>query len=297
MGTNRSLHSKSSSRDHQRYSTIVFRSSSLNPLLFGSKRGTRARNQRSWNSRKRPSNTPRWVRRQISVSRMTFDKPVSSRSSRCAVDSGLSPGSAPPPGVNQKRLPSSLTPQNSKALSSRSSRRTRTVGRISIPSAVNTCQAGKDISCTTKNSTPPPVETIGGVPAYAQRGPCDWNLTALHSAFLAIRIAKFGYDSTLMSLPVKVAPTFFASTFAAQSWNRNSVCVSYVRRERRFLAKVLPSEDGCETCQSSSLVVCTLHADDRFAGYQSHRFGDELHARCVPCCDRGDRALLLQRTG
>lgn len=56
-----------------------------------------------------------------------------------------------------------------------------------------------------------------GVPAYAQRGPFDWNLAVLHIAFLAIRPASIDCDSTLLSLPVKVAPTFRASTCAAQA--------------------------------------------------------------------------------
>ena len=56
-----------------------------------------------------------------------------------------------------------------------------------------------------------------GVPAYVQRGPFDWKPAVLHIAFLAIRVASIGCDSTLLSSPVKVAPTFRASTFAAQA--------------------------------------------------------------------------------
>jgi hypothetical protein len=52
---------------------------------------------------------------------------------------------------------------------------------------------------------------------FGQRGPCNWNLAVLHTAFLAIRFASIGCDSTLLSLPVKVTPTFRASTYAAQA--------------------------------------------------------------------------------
>jgi hypothetical protein len=58
-----------------------------------------------------------------------------------------------------------------------------------------------------------PLERLAGT--GHQRGPCEWNLTVLHIAFLAIRVASIGCDSTLLSSPVKVAPTFRASTFAA----------------------------------------------------------------------------------
>ncbi len=68
-----------------------------------------------------------------------------------------------------------------------------------------------------KTVRPPGPKSPVGVPAYAQHGPCDWHLAALHIAFLAIRSASFGYDSTLLSSPVKVAPTFRASIFAAQA--------------------------------------------------------------------------------
>lgn len=57
-----------------------------------------------------------------------------------------------------------------------------------------------------EKSTPPPVETFGGVPAYVQRGPCYWNRTVLHIAFLAIRVASIGFDPTLAPVPVKITP-------------------------------------------------------------------------------------------
>jgi hypothetical protein len=50
------------------------------------------------------------------------------------------------------------------------------------------------------------------VPAYVQRGPCDWNLVVLHIAFLSIRVASIDCDPTLLSSPVKVTPTFRVST-------------------------------------------------------------------------------------
>src|SRR6478735_7552735 len=68
-----------------------------------------------------------------------------------------------------------------------------------------------------KTVHPPGPKPPVGVPAYAQHGPCDWNLASLHNAFLAIRAASFGSDSTFLSSPVKVAPTFHASTVAAQA--------------------------------------------------------------------------------
>lgn len=80
--------------------------------------------------------------------------------------------------------------------------------------AGRSCQIGTDFAPEERNenSTPPPAEAIGGIPAYAQRGPCDWNPAVLHNAFLASRFASIGFDSTLLSLPVKVAPMFRAST-------------------------------------------------------------------------------------
>ena len=55
-----------------------------------------------------------------------------------------------------------------------------------------------------------------------------------------------------------------------------------------FLAEVPPPEGDRLTCQSSPSGTHTLCGADRLAGYRSHRSGDELHALCVPCCDRGD---------
>ncbi len=128
--------------------------------------------------------------------------------------------------------------------------------------------AGRRTLICEGNSTPPPVETVGGVPAYAQRVPSDWNQAVLHIAFLAIRAASIGIETSLPPSPVKVAPAFSVPTYAAQAGTARQSVVSCARRERRFLADALPPEGVRKTCRRSSTDICTLRAVCRFAGYR-----------------------------
>jgi hypothetical protein len=89
-------------------------------------------------------------------------------------------------------------------------------------------------------STPPPVETIGGVPAYVQRGPFDWNPAFFHSAFLAIRFASIGVDSLRSPLSAKVTLTIRASTFAAQAGTVIQYVSSFVGNDSSFRKRSRP---------------------------------------------------------
>jgi hypothetical protein len=124
----------------------------------------------------------------------SVDMPVFAVSSRNAASRSTTPRSAPMSGAHRERFPFPSHAQKSTVPSCSFVGHTRAAARAGRPAEVNLCQSVMRFEGMAEKVRPLRPKPLGDVPAYVQRGPYDWNFTALHVASLAFRVASIGFD-------------------------------------------------------------------------------------------------------
>jgi hypothetical protein len=124
----------------------------------------------------------------------SVDMPVFAVSSRNAASRSTTPRSAPMSGAHRERFPFPSHAQKSTVPSCSFVGHTRAAARAGSPAEEELCQSVMRLEGMAEKVRPLRPKPMGDVPAYVQRGPYDWNFTALHVASLAFRVASIGFD-------------------------------------------------------------------------------------------------------